>query len=1103
MIGKANRAHVLAITSTVALLVGTLAIRPVDRLKAADPNEPKVAASSNEGELAISRIKAPEGMKLSLWAAEPMLANPVAFCIDELGKIYVAETYRQGKGVEDDRGHMDWLDDDLAAETVEDRLAYFWKRLGNKVWEYTQEQDRIVLLQDRDGDGHADASTVLAEGFNAILEGTGAGVLARGGNVWYTNIPHLWLLRDEDGDGRADMRKPLLSGFGVRVAFRGHDLHGLIFGPDGRLYFSIGDRGFNVTTQEGRRLSYPDRGAVLRCNPDGSQLEVFASGLRNPQELAFDQYGNLFTCDNNSDSGDKARWVYLVEGGESGWRMSFQYLPDRGPWNREKLWYPQHDGQPAYIVPPIMNIADGPSGLAYYPGVGLPERFNEHFFLADFRGGFANSGIRSFSVKPKGASFEPGDSQEFLWSILATDVDFGPDCAMYVADWVDTWEGAGKGRIYRLIDENNQRAGVVQQVRSLMREGFTNRSNGELVQLLAHPHMKIRQEAQFALAARGEVAAPFFVNAALKSDNRLARLHAIWGLGQIGRKRESVLDTLLPLLEDADSEVRAQTAKVLGEAGSDAAAEKVAPLLRDDELRVRFFAVQAYGRIGHPLASPVLGLLRENADRDPYLRHAAVMALSRLPSTELAGLAGDPSGAVRMGVLLALRRNAIPDVARFLNDPLPHIVDEAARAINDVPIAQAMPQLAALAGRPGLSESTLYRVINANFRLGTLEAAERVASIAAAQDAPAEVRVEACSSLGDWGTLSGRDRVMGLWRPVPWREAHPAAAAFRARLAAIFAGPEKLQQTATAVAVKLGVREVGPVLLALLSDTNQPAQTRVEALAALSQLQDSHAPEAIETALTDSDPLVRIAGRRALVRVQPEAALAELTEALESGEIIEKQSALTLLGEIKGAASAVILIDWLDKALRGEAAPEIQLDLIEAAAKRPLPLLKQRLKQIESQSAADDPLAAYRVALAGGNAERGRKLFFERSELSCVRCHKIAGQGGEVGPDLSKIGSQQKRDYLLESIVLPDKQIAKGFDPLVIVTDDGKVHSGIIKDDDGKQVRLMTAEGNVIAIPKAQIEEQVRGHSSMPEDLIKKMTRLELRDLVEFLAELK
>ena len=169
----------------------------------------------------------------------------------------------------------------------------------------------------------------------------------------------------------------LHDGYGVHVGFLGHDLHGLRFGPDGRLYFSIGDRGFNVTTFDGKTLAVPDTGSVLRCNPDGTELEVFATGLRNPQELAFDEYGNLFTGDNNSDSGDRARWVYVVEGGDSGWRIGYQFLESpysRGPWNEERLWYPAFAGQAAYIVPPIANLADGPSGLTYDPGVSSASR---------------------------------------------------------------------------------------------------------------------------------------------------------------------------------------------------------------------------------------------------------------------------------------------------------------------------------------------------------------------------------------------------------------------------------------------------------------------------------------------------------------------------------------------------------------------------------------------------------------------------------------------------------------------------------------------------------------------------------------------------------
>ena len=116
----------------------------------------------------------------------------------------------------------------------------------------------------------------------------------------------------------------MVEGFGVRVCFKGHDLHGITRGPDGRLYFSVGDRGYSVINDQGERLAAPSRGAIFRCDDDGSNFEVYAHGLRNPQEIAFDEYGNLFTFDNTGDFGDKARVVYVLDNSDSGWNADYQ-----------------------------------------------------------------------------------------------------------------------------------------------------------------------------------------------------------------------------------------------------------------------------------------------------------------------------------------------------------------------------------------------------------------------------------------------------------------------------------------------------------------------------------------------------------------------------------------------------------------------------------------------------------------------------------------------------------------------------------------------------------------------------------------------------------
>lgn len=139
----------------------------------------------------------------------------------------------------------------------------------------------------------------------------------------------------------------------------------------------------------------------------------------------------------------------------------------------------------------------------------------------------------------------------------------------------------------------------------------------------------------------------------------------------------------------------------------------------------------------------------------------------------------------------------------------------------------------------------------------------------------------------------------------------------------------------------------------------------------------------------------------------------------------------------------------------------------------------------------------------GGNFDRGAKFFREDRTASCFRCHKIGGEGGEVGPELTNIGKEKSRDYILTSITNPDRDIAKGFETTVIVTDSGHVHAGIVREENDDIVKLVMPTGDITTVKKEEIIDRAPGQSGMPADIKDKITKSDIRDLVEFLSNLK
>ncbi|MBT5737712.1 MAG: c-type cytochrome [Planctomycetes bacterium] len=1063
----------LSMVMSFMVLLCWVTLNPLD---AQEPQPVPAESEQNqwpdEAGAALDLLEIPAGYLKRLVAAEPLVRDPVAFGIDEHGRAYICESARQEEGVEDNRSSAFWLLDDLRLETVDDRLAMYEKhkdrRQGGMDY-YSAHDDRLARLIDTDGDGILDSRNLFTAGYNSPLDGTLAGVLVEDGKAWITNIPHLWLATDADDDGVAEQHVSLQRGFGIRIALRGHDMHGLVRGPDGRIYWSIGDRGYHLTTADGRLLADPGAGAVFRCEPDGSDLEVVHVGLRNPQELAFNDQGDLFTGDNNSDAGDRARLVQIVWGGETGWRMEYQTLEGanrRGPWNQEGIWQLDHPVRPVWALAPIAHLTSGPSGFVHYPGTGLPEQNRDCFFLCDFRGTPGSSAVWRFELEQDGAGFELSSPEIFVNKVLCTDVDFTPDGKMWISAWGGGWVSTDRGRLMEVWHPESQEQSQKHRVGHWLTTDLQELKPAQLSSLLGHPDRRVRQRVQFHLAGGTADSIQLLLDAALDGENLRVRRHGIWGVGQWARvNREgssSAVQTLARLCDDEEAEVREQLARVLGELRGG----PISPLIRlldDPAPRVKFHAALAIGRIGVPEAvERLMEMAAIDGPLDPLLRHAAVMGLAGSANgTDLILRIHDEDREVRLAVLLALRKRGHPgfqfprrssDAAsvspqvdpllhRFLTDEDPEIRTEAARAIHDLPIGESLSSLAdqvlSVAAAPvGALEPMgeyrmpfLRRAIDAALRHGDRVHAAGLARLAGRSDVPAEAKREALRALAQWFQPDPRDRVSGKIRPYQGtpRERFEVAPSLQSELLELMHSPGELAGEAQRVASIHGVVLPLEANQRILADDSQQTRFRIQALQQIVSGHPAQAEAGRILARKSGDPHLQVEaekldsdrGRRVQALIQ----LATVGPAMEL-----QQQAIRALGDDLDQPQALDQMRlWLDSLEAGTLAPELALDVIVAASMAGEVALVERAVQLK-EGKGEDRLADHQWALVGGHRERGRALFLDHPAAQCQRCHSVGGQGGVAAPALDGVGSRRRADQILRSLVDPSAELVEGYE---------------------------------------------------------------------------
>ena len=1088
----------------------------------------------------IAKRANPKSLKFTKWTPDFQVPDPVAISFDEKGRAYVTQTQRRKANDMDIRPNSDWIPNDLSFESSEDKRAFYRaqftaenstenaKRVNDyngdgvhDIKDLTALTERVYLIEDTDGDGLADKKSVYAENFRDEIAGIAAGVLHHEGDVYTTIVPDVWKLRDTNDDGKSDTRESIAHGFGVHIAYAGHDMHGLTVGPDGRIYWTVGDKGMDVTSKEGLNFKYPNHGALLRCDPDGSNFEVYARGLRNIQEIAFDQYGNIFGVDNDSDNqGEKERFVYIVQHMDAGWRSNWQYRKGSyNPWMDENMSVPYQENQPNHITPPIRLYNNGPAGLTFNPGTALSPEWKDYFFHTSA----PNGQQWAFQVKENGASFEMINNMQIGNGVPIVGINFAPDGALYGVDWGGGYPLNEKGAVWKW-DVGNPDEVERNSTQEILKSNFSDDEINylKLAQFLDHADQRVRFKAQFELVKQNDQNTLHRIAISRDMDSTdiqlLGRIHAIWGIGQLNRKSEKPeFETLISLLEDENAEIRTQAAKTIGDHFGRHLAlhkapfpnqqglfdernllvRKLIPLLKDGSDRVKFHAAIAIGNLGiEEGAQPILEMVNalDNVNYT-YLRHAAIVGLTGCASSEFLESVYDETFELAHGVaVIAMRRRGDPAVAKFLNSLTGGVSEGAARAIHDDwMIPEAMPALAEALETTKLihSEPFIRRAVNANLILGKPENAGRVAAFAARKDVPETMRLEAIDALTNWTEPPLLDRVVGRYRKHEKRDPEIARDALKPHLGDLLTDASSVIQTESMTLARNLKFEIDSKVLSMVAKNSKSLPNlRIEAMRGLAAQKSDGLPDVIAEAWNAPEADVRIAALEIQVTANTPEALEKISVILESkvATISEKQAALRLLADSQAVTTTGDAILQKYVADFKNVPAEIQLDLAEAAA----------VRAIEGATAPD-----LSHTLTGGNAKAGKDIFMNHIAAQCVRCHKVEdGKGSNIGPNLKSIGRKKDRAYILESLTDPQKVVTKGYGSISLTLKNGESVAGQFRSEENGVIEIRDPENKVTKVKVADVKERTAVVSTMPPmGLILK--KREVRDVVEYLASLK
>ncbi len=969
-------------------------------------------------EHAISGIQVNSGLALQLFASEPMMINPTNIAVDENGRVWVCE-------------------------------AFNYRTNLNPDYKERKEGDRILILEDTNGDGAADQSTVFYQGpeINSAL-----GIWVAGPKVIVSCSPSVLVFTDEDGDGRADKKEVLFSG--IKGVQHDHGVHAFTFGPDGKFYFNFGNEGYQlldangqpITDQFGRPVvaeGKPFRqGMVFRCNPDGSQLEVLGHNFRNNFELAVDPYGNIWQSDNDDDGNRATRINFVMEYGNygftdeitgAGWRQKRIGMHKDIP---QRHWHLNDPG----VVPNLLHTGSGsPTGMVYYTGDLLSTFKNQMIHCEP-----GHNVVRSYPTALKGAGFTAqinnlvkGKDEWFRPS----DICVAPDGSLFIADWYDPGVGGHKmgdpdrGRVYRLAPSE-----TTYDVDEFKLENPEQAINGLLSPNLARQYLSWHY-----LHAMQDKAIPYLEDLWTQSEvDKKAR--ALWLLGNIEGKAPHYISLGL---EHDDPNLRITALRLARQRASENLPEYISKLVSDRSPQVRReVAIALYGYDHEKLPQWWSTLAGGYDGNDRWYLEALGIASDRHPD--------------------AILDYWLDQVGDNWNSPMGRDIIWRVRG------KAALPLLANLIADGKSSEEEIKSYLRA-FHFHPNDQSQVLLAGLLGLDHPMQIKIDTY--------------VLGLLSPEYVSKSGSIKQRLNNLLPKIKGSEEYLD-----IVRNQNLPEQNQYLLDMAVNGSD-AELSQEAA---NLLLNRNGLELIIKALDESESTQR----RKIMMLLGRSGESEVREFLRaqvnlSRDSVNSELAVEALNQTWGGQEALYRMlenNELPASLRQKTSV-LLLSAFNSDIREAMSVSLDNEQGFQNLSTVLEKLDHNQ-----GAANRGSEIF----STHCASCHQVNGQGTNFGPDLSEIGSKLAKKALLASIAQPSAGINFGYEGYSVHLKDGVIHTGFIASETPESLILRTMGGLSRDLDREDIASiEPLNQSLMPAGLHLAMSEQELVDLISYLETLK